>query len=143
MTKKTLMRGLAGVAVVAVSALFMAFSSGHDSEVATMTMTKKWTVGDTLNAPDQVFEMPPAKLSLEDSSWKKDIKFSHDGVASLRCGNISHNESTSLRTVVHGKGVVMFWWKASCESDSTGLYRFDHGSFLIDGNVVAQIDGSK
>lgn len=32
MTKKTLMRSLAGVAVVAASALFMAFSSGRDSE---------------------------------------------------------------------------------------------------------------
>lgn len=121
-----------------------AFKDGFDdSEVATMTITKKWTVGDTLNAPDQAFEMTAAKLSMGDSSWKKDIKFSHDGVASLRCGDISHNESTSLRTVVHGKGIVMFWWKASCESDSTGLYRFDHGSFLIDGDVVAQIDGNE
>ena len=40
---------------------------------------------------------------------------------------------SALSTVVKGKGVVSFYWKASCESDDE--LEWDHGEFRYDGEV--------
>ena len=47
--------------------------------------------------------------------------------------------TSTLSTVVEGKGVVRFWWRASCEEDEE--FEWDHGEFRVDGVAVVKING--
>ena len=46
-----------------------------------------------------------------------------------------------LSASVKGPGTVSFWWRASCDADPAGEFTWDNASFLVDGVLVAQIDG--
>ncbi|MCQ2391281.1 MAG: chitobiase/beta-hexosaminidase C-terminal domain-containing protein [Kiritimatiellae bacterium] len=48
---------------------------------------------------------------------------------------------TALMAVVKGAGTFSFWWRSSCDADPADEFTWDHASFLVDGVVVAQIDG--
>lgn len=109
------------------------------SDIVTLTVSKVWSIGDALNAPDQVFATDSS------SGWVRDVTVSKDGVESMRSGPIAdsaafgiYTEST-LSTVVRGVGKLSFSWKASTEEDDE--YEWDHAEFRVDGETVAKING--
>lgn len=110
------------------------------SDVATLTIAKEWCIGDALNDPDRKFVTDSV------TGWMRDTKVSHGGTESMRSGAIADSaamgvySTSTLSTVVEGKGVVRFWWMASCEEDEE--FEWDHGEFRVDGVVVAQINGA-
>ena len=97
-------------------------------------------VAEAVNAMEQTFE---TATSTHCRWWGEDTTVSHDGTASLRSADIGNNESAEMKTAVEGCGTVLYWWKASCESDEQRMYRRDHGVFLIDGEECAKIDGGE
>ena len=110
------------------------------SDVATLTIAKEWCIGDALNDPDRKFVTDSV------TGWMRDTKVSHDGTESMRSGAIADSaamgvySTSTLSTVVEGKGSVRFLWMASCEEDDE--FEWDHGEFRVDGVVVAQINGT-
>ena len=107
----------------------------RDSSVASATVTKKWTDGDSLNSPDMTFSGDGTAV------WTTDTEVSHDGVASMKSGEIGNDQTSVIQTVVNGSGKVIFWWKASCEQTDLPPYWWDYGSFMIGSEEVAWIDG--
>lgn len=107
----------------------------RDSSVASATVTKKWTDGDSLNSPDMTFSGDGT------AAWTTDTEVSHDGVASMKSGEIGNDQTSIIQTVVNGSGKVIFWWKASCEQTDLPPYWWDYGSFMIGSEEVAWIDG--
>ena len=111
----------------------------ENSDVATLTITREWGVGDALNDPDRSF------VTDNSTGWMRDTAISHDGNESMRSGAIANSitmgiySTSTLSTVVDGKGVVRFVWKASCEEDEE--FEWDHGEFQVDGVMVARING--
>ena len=105
-----------------------------DSAVASFSITKVWVIGDTMGAPDQPFS----------TGGNAGFVRVTDNTAplgeSMKSGAITHNQQSTLSTTVTGPGTVSFQWRTSCE-DSDGYYDWDHAEFLIDGVVVAQLDG--
>lgn len=110
-----------------------------ESDVATLTISKQWCIGDSLNDPDRQF------MTDVNAGWTRDTTVSHDGSESMRSGAVADSATTgvfatsTLSTVVEGKGIVQFWWKASCEEDD--VFEWDHGEFRVDGVVVKRING--
>ena len=92
-----------------------------------------WSAADYLGAKGLVF------TSDGDAVWFPDAGSSHDGIGSMRSGEIGiadEGESTrsTLRTTVAGNGTLTFWWKVNCEGpdpDYGDLY--DYLEFTIDG----------
>lgn len=111
----------------------------ENSDVAILTITREWGIGDALNDPDRRF------VTDSGTGWVRDVAVSHDGSESMRSGAIANSvamgvySASTLSTVVDGKGVVRFSWKASCEED--GEFEWDHGEFQVDGVMVARING--
>ena len=99
-----------------------------DSSVTEIHVTKFWTIGDSLNLPDQGFAMGGV------GDWTTDRDVSHDGVASMRSEEVSHNQKTSLNTEFTGSGRLSFWWKSSAED-------WDGGQLFVDGVSRAEIFG--
>ena len=91
------------------------------------------TPGDYVNSPRLEFE------SRGNASWFVDLEVSHDGVASLRSGEIGDNEVSSLEAEVTGPGRIGFWWKVS--SEAFRQLPIDYVSFKIDGIEQAWIGG--
>jgi hypothetical protein len=50
---------------------------------------------------------------------------------------VPDNGFAAFETVVFGSGTVMFWWKASSESNA------DYLKFFVDGNQISAISGTK
>jgi len=102
-----------------------------NSGVASATVTKVWAIGDALNDPDRVFTTDVQ------TGWVRDESVSKDSVESMRSGTLADSTqydtfvTSTLSTVVNGKGTVRFWWKASCEDDP----EWDHGEFSADGQT--------
>ena len=68
---------------------------------------------------------------------------SHDGVAGLRSGVITHSQTNWVEIAVNGPGTCSFWWKASSEIVK-GKIR-DGATFFVDGQrpeSVAMIGGT-
>ena len=111
----------------------------ENSDVATLTIAKVWGIGDALNDPDRSF------ITDGGTGWVRDVAVSHDGSESMRSGAIANSatmgiySASTLSTVVDGKGVVRFVWRASCEEDEE--FEWDHGEFQVDGVMVARING--
>ena len=80
-----------------------------------------------------------------DASWTVDSAMSHDGVSSLRSGDIDNDGITYILASVRKAGTVTFWWRAACEEadeeDGEDGY-FDYGVFLVDGVAKARIAGN-
>jgi len=110
------------------------------SDVATMTISKQWCIGDALNDSDRQFTTDVG------TGWVRDTSVSHDGSEAMKSGAIANSVTmgvyamSTLSTVVDGKGTVRFWWKASCEEDDA--YEWDHGELRVDGVTVARINGT-
>ena len=94
---------------------------------------REWSAADYLGAKGLVF------TSDGDAVWFPDAGTSHDGIGSMRSGEIGiadEGETTrsTLRTTVAGNGTLTFWWKVNCEGpdpDYGDLY--DYLEFTIDG----------
>ena len=63
----------------------------------------------------------------------------HSGIAGLRSGSLTHNQTNWVEMTASGPGTVMFWWKASSES-IRGKPR-DGAVFFADGNQVGDMIG--
>ena len=113
-----------------------------DSEVAVKTVTKEWTIGDTMGAPDQAF----ATSGDGGKAFYRVADASAPNGEAMHSGAIGDNEAyglfarTVLSTTVTGPGTASFSWKASCEDDAPD-YEWDHGEFAVDGVVRAYISG--
>lgn len=105
-----------------------------DSEIASFMIEKVWGIGDSLGVPDQVFTVSG------DAGWVRDTAVSRDGGESMRSGAITDKQTSVLSTVVDGRGMVSFWWKASCEFDEA-YHDWDHVAFAVDGVEVTRLDG--
>ena len=94
---------------------------------------REWSAADYLGAKGLVF------TSDGDAVWFPAAGTSHDGIGSMRSGEIGiadEGETTrsTLRTTVAGNGTLTFWWKVNCEGpdpDYGDLY--DYLEFTIDG----------
>ena len=110
-----------------------------DSATVSATITRIWGIGDAMNDPDRTFTTDA------ENGWVRDTEVSKDGVESMRSGAIGSSSAygsyveTKLSTVVIGKGIVKFWWKASCEKDDE--FELDHSEFRIGDTWVKRING--
>lgn len=131
--------GMFNVTATTVVKAIAMMADCENSDVATLTITREWGIGDALNDPDRSF------VTDSGTGWLRDIAVSHDGSESMRSGAIANSvamgiySTSTLSTVVDGKGIVRFLWKASCEED--GEFEWDHGEFQVDGVAVARING--
>ena len=67
-----------------------------------------------------------------DAAWFGQTAVSHDGNSAARSGYITHNQSSTLETIVTGPGWISFAWKVSSEYS-------DPLAFLVDGVAWEQI----
>jgi hypothetical protein len=107
----------------------------QDSAVATFAITKVWGIGDTLGAPDQAF------VTGGDLPFVRVTDTTAPNGEAMKSGAITHNQQSTLTTTVTGPGTISFQWRTSCEEDPDGWYEWDHAEFLVDGNIVAKLDG--
>jgi hypothetical protein len=73
--------------------------------------------------------------SYGDRLWILTSNTTHSGALAAQSGAISEDESSFLRSMITGPGVLSFWWKVSSEKD------YDHLAFAIDGVGQASISG--
>ena len=113
-----------------------------NSETAVKTVTKAWTVGDTMGAPDHAF----TTSGDDGKAFYRVADASAPNGEAMHSGDIGNSGAygtfarTVLSTTVTGPGTVSFSWKASCEDDAPD-YEWDHGEFAVDGVVKAYISG--
>ena len=113
-----------------------------NSEMAVKTITKVWTIGDTMGAPDHAF----TTSGDGDKAFYRVVDASAPNGEAMHSGDIGNSGAygsfarTVLSTTVTGPGTVNFSWKASCEDDAPD-YEWDHGEFAVDGVVKAYISG--
>lgn len=94
---------------------------------------REWSAADYLGVKGLTF------TSDGDADWFPDVETSHDGIGSMRSGEIGIADAgettrSTLRTTVAGKGTLTFWWKVNCEGpdpDYGDLY--DYLEFTVDG----------
>ncbi len=72
--------------------------------------------------------------------WSSQASTTKDGVDAAQSGQITHNQSSSIETVLTGPGQLTFWWKVSSEDG------YDYLRFFIDdveqGGALAPISGN-
>ena len=68
------------------------------------------------------------------ANWYGQWQYNHDGRAAASSGVIGTNQSSWLQTTTNGAGSILFWWKASSETNHDFL------SFIADG-TTNQISG--
>ena len=113
-----------------------------DSEVAVKTITKEWTIGDTMGAPDLAF----TTSGDGDKAFYRVADATAPNGEAMHSGDIGNSSAygtfarTVLSTTVTGPGTASFLWKASCEDDAPD-YEWDHGEFAVDGVVRAYVSG--
>ena len=94
---------------------------------------REWSAADYLGVKGLVF-VPDG-----DADWFPDVETSHDGVGSMRSGEIGIADAgettrSTLRTTVAGKGTLTFWWKVNCEGpDPDNGDFYDYLEFTVDG----------
>ena len=112
---------------------YAVLSDYTNSEIASKTITKMWSIGDTMGKPDHAFA-----TSGDQSFYRVDDATASAGEA-MHSGAIGNEESSVLSTTVVGPGTLSFKWKASCEEDEE--YEWDHAEFAVDGVVRAKLNG--
>ena len=111
----------------------------RNSLEATATFTRAEGLSEAANLLGYTMESDAA------APWTVDTEMSHDGVSSVRSGTIGNGGETTLTVSLRRAGTVSFWWRAQCEEaevDGGETYYYDYGSFIVDGNEVAQIAGN-
>ena len=94
---------------------------------------REWTAADYLGVKGLAF------TSDGDANWFPDVETSHDGVGSMRSGEIGiadvgETTRSTLRTTVAGQGTLTFWWKVNCEGpDPDNGDFYDYLEFTVDG----------
>lgn len=86
--------------------------------------------GSVLGAPELDF------ISSGDALWQPDFTRALTGIASLRSGQVTDNQTSSITTTLAGAGTLGFSWQVSSERD------YDFLSFYINGELIAEISGS-
>ena len=105
-----------------------------DSEVATLAVTRQWSIGETMGKPDHLFA-----TGGDEGFVRMDDATAALG-ESMMSGIIKNSQTSILSTVVVGPGVLSFKWKTSCEEDYP-QHEWDHAEFVVDGDVVMKLDG--
>lgn len=93
-----------------------------------------WATGDYMNSPGRMFVMGG------DEDWRNDVVNCHDGIGSMRSGEIGLDGESVMSTTVVGEGDVSFWWKVSCEEPYKGD-RYDYVYFAVDGVECSWLAG--
>ena len=106
-----------------------------NSEFATFAIEKVWGIGDTMGVPDHAFETGG------DASFFRVTDATAPLGEAMQSGAITHNQTSTMTTMVSGPGTISFQWKTSCEKDDMDMYEWDHAEFEVDGDVVAKLDG--
>ena len=104
-----------------------------DSAIASCAVVKEWSIGSTMGACDHEFSTGG------DAAFVRTNDLTVASGESMRSGKIEDGQISSLSTTVVGPGTISFKWKTSCEEDE--LHEYDHAEFVIDGEIVALLDG--
>ena len=109
-----------------------------------ITMPKDaWKVGQSIGYPDWLFKC------VGETEWALDEDVFHSAPHSVRSGNPGVAEaygrrSTTISTILCGKGVGSFWWRVDCEPKADDIDEYyDYAAFSIDGVEVGKIAGKK
>lgn len=113
--------------------------------------TKNWedSAGEDAAWLDEVVVTPIAPLTLAagldttglnytlsgNAQWSGQGGFGHDGVDSVRSGQIADSQQSTMETTVTGPGRVTFWWKVSSEQG------YDYLRFYLNGTLQSSISG--
>lgn len=100
-----------------------------NSEVATKTITKVWGIGDSVGLPDHAFTTDG------DAEWVDDES------AAMRSGEITHKQTSVLRSTFVGKGRLTFELKTSCEEDLPEYMEYDRAEVWMNGALKMKQDG--
>lgn len=106
-----------------------------DSEVAVATFTKENALGPALN----LLEMLPDNDKTH--PWTVVTDITHDGVSAVKSGEISDDESTTMKVVIYGAGELSFWWRTSCEPSIDDEW-YDYATFYDGSTAVAKLAGA-
>jgi len=106
-----------------------------DSDVASVNMSRTWSIGRTMGKSDHVFV-----TSGDEGFVRVDDATAVLG-ESMRSGTVKNSQTSILSTVVVGPGELSFKWKTSCEEDYP-LHEWDHAEFVVDGETVDMLDGA-
>ena len=68
------------------------------------------------------------------SAWTVDPWRSHDGMFSMKSGQIQASQTSDIKTVVDGVGTISFWIRTSCSNGSAF-------HFVVDGDAVVELSG--
>ena len=110
-----------------------------DSDVAEFSFTRKpYTLAECLGLDNM--DGVAVSASGDGEAWHRvGNGESHDGVAGLRSGAITHSQTNWVEVTTTGEGVLSFWWKASSES-IRGKPR-DGAMFYVDGVQIGDMLG--
>ena len=119
----------------------LAYGDGDEVTLYAVWRERAWTAADWLDAPGLAFSCAG------DADWRPDAEESHDGVGSMRSGTLGTAPKlgttvrSTLKAVVRGRGVLLFWWKVVCEpGDSATGDLYDYLELTVDGKRPASVD---
>ena len=114
--------------------------TGKSDVASSAEVAREWTIGEGLNAPTQEFTTGEGT-----QKFVRNGTTGANGVVSSGADNAvagSDENIVLLETTVTGWGTVSFDWKAIFEGDEDPeTLTYDRGEFIVDGNMVAGIDG--
>ena len=108
-----------------------------DSGIAAKTITRVWTIGEAMGAPDQAFTTGGSG----GLGWTRVTDAMAPNDEAMKSGAITHSQTSALSTMVTGAGTLTFTWRTSCEKDPDDYYEWDHAELAVDGTVVRRLDG--
>ena len=111
-----------------------------DSEVAEFSFTRlPYTLAECLGL-ETADGVVSVSAGGDGAAWHRVLgEESHDGVAGLRSGEITHSQTNWVEVAVDWPGTLSFWWKASSES-VRGTPR-DGAILYVDGAQVGSMIG--
>ncbi len=123
---------LSGHAPMTAADFVVNFTVANDLGAALLPVTIRVTptFAEALNSPGITWDVSGSSIAL----WFAQSAVTHDGQIALQSGNVGHNEKSTLRTTIHGPGVLTFWWKCS---SSVG----DELDFRVDSDTLAELTG--
>ena len=109
------------------------------SSTVTQDVVKVWVIGDSMGKPDHGFTTD----GTGGVGWTRVEDATVPNGEAMKSGAITHEQCSTLSTMVMGAGTLTFSWRTSCEEDPDGLFMWDHVEFAVDGAVLLKRDGVK
>jgi hypothetical protein len=102
---------------------------GTSSESPTWEFTNCSLYNDWLDTYNLTFSLGGS------ADWFGQNQYYYYGDSAVQSGNISASQSTIIKSVVNGPGILTFYWNVSSHSG------YDYLQFLVDGSWKSQISG--